>query len=173
MANSGSLIPMEDVGEKLVEAIQSSGRKAALVVTGGGSGAVHALLSHPGASRFVLEIQVPYTIPAMRDYLGEEPEEGACSEQAAILLAERAYERAMIFTLPVGDDSPILGVACTAALQTIRDRKGADRAHLALKTRKRMEVRKLDLDPGTRREQDDAVSRELLAFIAEFLGVGE
>ena len=80
---------------------------------------MHALMAHPGASRFVLEVQMPYTVAAMRDYLGEEPE-ASCSEAAAVLLSERAYERAMIFTLPVGDDSPIMGVACTAALQTIR-----------------------------------------------------
>ena len=115
---------------------------------------------------------MPYTVASMRDYLGEEPE-GSCSEEAAILLSERAYERAMIFTLPVGDDSPIMGIACTAALKTIRERKGADRAWLAVRMRRKQEVRKLELEPGTRREQEEAVSAALLAFIAEILGVEE
>lgn len=163
---------MEETWDQLIELIQSSGHKAALVVTGGGSGAVHALVSHPGASRFVLEVQIPYTVPAMRDYLGEEPQ-GSCSEETALLLAERAYERAMVFTLPVGDSSPILGIACTAALETIRERKGADRAYLAIRSRKRQEVRKLELETGTRQDQEETVSRALLAFIAEFLGEGE
>ena len=163
---------MQDHRDQMIEAIQSSGRKAAVVVTGGGIGAVYTLMSHPGASRFVLEVQVPYTVQALRDYLGEAPE-SCCSEEAAMLLAERAYERAMIFTLPAGDDSPILGVACTAALETIRDRKGADRAYLAIKARKREEIRKLELDSGTRQEQDEAVSEALLSFVAEFLGVGK
>lgn len=163
---------MEKKNGQLIESIQSSGHKAALVVTGGGSGAVHDLMSHPGASRFVLEIQIPYTQPAMRDYLGDQPQ-GACSEATAVMLAERAYERAMIFTLPVGDESPILGIACTAALQTLHERKGADRAYLAIKARRREEVRRLDLEAGTRHEQEERVSSALLSFIAEFLGVGE
>lgn len=157
---------------RLIESILSSGHKAALAVTGGGSGAVHALLSHPGASRFILDAQVPYSPPAMIDFLGEEPE-SYCSEGAAKAMAVRAYERALIFTLPRGDASPILGVACTAALQTIRERKGADRAFICIKARHDERVRKLDLPAGTRAEQEDALSEAILDFIADFLGVGE
>ena len=156
--------------DSLIEGIQGSGHKAALIVTGGGSGAVHALLSHSGASRFVLEAQTPYSPPAMMDYLGEKLE-GFCSEDAAKTMAERAYERAMIFTLPQGLGQPILGVACTAALQTTRERKGADRAFFCIKSRNREEVRKLEPEPGSRAEQEEAVSAALLDFIAHFLGV--
>ena len=163
---------MKGEHDSLIEGIQNSGHKAAFVVTGGGSGAVHALLSHPGASRFVLEAQVPYSPPAMFDYLGEKLD-GFCSEIAAQTMAERAYERAMIFTLPHGDESPILGIACTAALQTTRERKGADRAFFCIKSRKRETVRKLELEPGSRAEQEEIVSTALLNFIADFLGEGE
>jgi hypothetical protein len=156
----------------LIEAIQSSGYKTAMVLTGGGSEAIHALMSHPGASRFVLEIQMPYSPPAMFDYLGESPD-SFCSEAAASTMAGRAYERALIFTLPHGDGSPIMGIACTAALQTNRERKGADRAFLCIKTRKREEVRKIDLQSDTRAEQEEFLSSALLDFIAEFLGVAK
>lgn len=156
----------------LIEGMQSSGHKAALVITGGGSGAVHALLSHPGASRFVLEVQIPYSAPAMVDYLGEEPE-SYCSEAAAVALAERAYERALVFTLPRGDTSPILGIACTAALQTNRERKGSDRAFLCIKNQKKQQIHRLELAEGTRAEQEEVVSKALLDFVADFLGVGE
>ncbi len=161
---------MENKRDQLVEAIQSSGYKATLVVTGGGSCAVKALFTHPGASRFLLEAQVPYCPAAVRDYLGESPE-SYCSEGAARLLSERAYERAMIFTLPQGDESPILGIACTAALQTLRERKGDDRAYLSIRSRKRHVTRKLELEEGTRQEQEAAVCAALLDFIGEFLGV--
>lgn len=163
---------MSGGANSLIERILSSGHKASLVVTGGGSGTVHALLSHPGASRFVLDVQVPYSPPAMIDFLGSEPE-SYCSEEAAKAMAVRAYERALIFTLPRGDESPILGVACTAALQTIRERKGADRAFICIKTRHDERLRKLDLPEGTRAEQEDAVSKAILECIADFLGVGE
>lgn len=163
---------MKKAQDSLTEAIQSSGYKAALVVTGGGSGAVESLLSHPGASRFILEVQIPYSAPAMRDYLGEELD-SHCSEYAAVVMAERAYERAYIFTLPFGDESPILGIACTAALQTNRERQGADRAFICLRARNKQETRKLELVAGTRAEQEDAVSTALLDFVADFVGVTE
>ena len=163
---------MKDERNSLIEGIQGSGHKAALIVTGGGSGAVHALLSHPGASRFVLEVQIPYSPFAMFDYLGEKLD-GFCSETAAQTMAGRAYERALIFTLSDGAAQPILGIACTAALQTTRERKGSDRAFFCIKSRKQQAVHKLEVEPGSRAEQEAVVSAELLKFIANFLGVGE
>ncbi len=53
----------------VVEGIHSSGRKLAVVATGGGSQALSWLLNHPGASRVVLEAQVPYCDRALEDYL--------------------------------------------------------------------------------------------------------
>lgn len=159
---------MKGEDNSLIEGIQGSGHKAALIITGGGSGAVYTLLSHPGASRFVLEAQIPYSPPAMFDYLGEHLD-GFCSEGAAQTMAERAFERALIFTLPHGDASPILGIACTAALQTTRERKGDDRAFFCIKSRKRETVRKLEVGPGSRTEQEEIVSTALLNFIADFL----
>lgn len=163
---------MEGEHDNLIEEIQGSGHRAALVVSGGGSGAVHELLSHPGASRFVLETQIPYSPAAMFDYLGEKLD-GFCSERAAQVMAERAYERALIFTLTDDARLPILGIACTAALRTTRDRKGADRAFFCIKARKREVVRSLEVEPGTRAEQEEIVSTALLNFIAAFLGEGE
>ena len=160
---------MKGEHDNLIEGIQGSGHKAALIVSGGGSGAVHALLSHPGASRFMLEAQIPYSPPAMFDYLGEKLD-GFCSETAAQTMAERAYERALIFTLSDGVAQPILGIACTAALQTTRERKGPDRAFFCIKSRKREVAHKLELVPGSRAEQEEVVSKALLNFIAAFLG---
>jgi nicotinamide mononucleotide (NMN) deamidase PncC len=163
---------MKGEHDSLIEGIQGSGHKAALIVSGGGSGAVHALLSHPGASRFMLEAQIPYSPPAIFDYLGEKLD-GFCSEIAAQTMAQRAYERALIFTLSDGAAQTILGIACTAALHTTRERKGPDRAFFCIKSRKREGVHKLELVPGSRDEQEEIVSTGLLKFIAEFLGVGE
>ena len=157
--------------DSLIDGIQGSGHKAALIVSGGGSGAVHALLTHPGASRFILEAQIPYSPPAMFDYLGEKLD-GFCSESAAQTMAERAYERALIFTLSGDSPQPILGIACTAALQTTRERKGSDRAFLCIKSRKRETVRMLEVEPGSRADQEEVVSTALLQFIADFLRVG-
>ncbi len=154
----------------LIEAIQSSGHKASIVVSGGGSGAAHALLSHPGASRFVLEVQIPYCARAMFDYLGEEVGQ-ACSEETAITMAGRAFERAVVFSLTAEIPYPILGIACTAALQTNRERKGADRAYICIKSRRNQIVRTVEFNDGDRLQQEEQLSHELLKSMAEFLGV--
>ena len=136
MEDSGILFSMEGDKDSLIETIQSSGFKAVIVVTGGGSGAVHALLSHPGASRFVLEAQIPYSPEALFDYLGEKLGQ-ACSSEAASTLAQHAFERALIFSLSSKASFPILGIACTSALKTNRERRGDDRAFVCIKSRKK------------------------------------
>ncbi len=160
---------MPDERKELIEAIQASGHRACLVASGGGTGAIHALLSHPGASRFVLEAQVPYSVRAMFDYLGEQPG-SACSPEAAKTMAGRAYERALVFTLAEGI-VPIMGIACTAALQTSRQRRGADRAWFGVRTRTAEQVRLLELEPAPRLEQEAAVSDAWLLFIGECMGI--
>ncbi|VGO18051.1 hypothetical protein [Pontiella sulfatireligans] len=153
--------------DKLIENIQSSGWEASIVATGGGSGAVHALLSHPGASRFVLETQIPYSAEALSAYLGYAPAQG-CSKETGRLMASRALERAHQLQVP---DSKFkgMGIACTAALQTNRQRKGADRAFIYIKSTDREASQVLELARGTRAEQEEALSEALLKFIAEFV----
>jgi nicotinamide mononucleotide (NMN) deamidase PncC len=158
---------MKGVTDQQIEAIQASGYKATLVVTGGGIGTVGALLQHPGASRFLLEAQVPYSPEAMFAYLGEELS-GSCSAEAASAMANRAFERALVCMLPSKEKNPILGIACTAALQTTRERKGKDRAFFCIKSRHRELTREMDLSPASRIEQDEEVSRALLELIADF-----
>src|SRR6188508_491023 len=58
--------------QQLISAVHASGRKAALAITGGGSGAVGELLRVPGGSRLLIEAQVPYDelVPAGTDLVG-------------------------------------------------------------------------------------------------------
>lgn len=151
-----------------IETIQASGYQASLVVSGGATGAVHAVLSHPGASRFVLEAQVPYSPEALFDYLGETLEQ-SCSAGAARIMAARAYERALVFSISASSRVPILGIACTAALQTNRERRGADRAYACIKSHEKVMERELDVPDGSRSEQDEIVSLALLDMILKFV----
>jgi hypothetical protein len=52
--------PSAAAWRQLIPALHGSGRKAALAITGGGSGAIGELLRVPGGSRLLLEAQVPY-----------------------------------------------------------------------------------------------------------------
>ena len=156
--------------ENLIEAIQAGGHKACLVVSGGGTGAVHALLSHPGASRFIYEVQIPYAARAMLDYLGEEPGQ-SCSEDAAVTMAGRAYERALMCSLDDDSGLPIMGISCTAALQTNRERKGEDRAYIGIKSHEEQMVERVMFQSGTRSGQEAELSRAIIDAIARFTGV--
>ena len=153
---------MKDDRNQLVEFIQSSGFMASIVTTGGGSGALHALLSHPGASRFVLEAQVPYCPSALAEYLGEPPAQ-SCSAETARQLAQTAFNHASRLA------PRALGVACTAALQTNRVRKGRDRAFVCLQSADRVVTHALEIDPGERAEQEDFLSAAMLQYLAAFI----
>ena len=151
--------------DRLAEAILSSGFQAALAIAGGGSGAAHALLSHPGASRFVLEVQVPYSPGALAAYLGGEPAR-ACSESTARAMADRALEHAA----GLGAERP-LGVACTAALQTSRPRRGNDRAFVCFRRAgEEAFLQRLELSGTSRKEQEEELSTALLRALAGFVG---
>ena len=122
------------------------------------------MLAHPGASRFVQDVRIPYGPEALEAFLGEKPA-SACSEETASLMAQAALDQASRI-------SPhALGIACTAALQTSRERQGADRAHICMKSRGRQIHRRLELAPGSRAEQEMQLSNALLRAIGDFLEV--
>lgn len=97
-----------------------------IVVTGGGATGISDLLAVPGASRTILEATVPYAREALGEWLIEADGRvtGNTAADMAITAARRAGELAP-------DLTDRIGLACTAALATDRDRRGADRAHLA------------------------------------------
>jgi hypothetical protein len=103
-----------------------------IAVTGGGSGAVAALLQTPGASRSVLEAIVPYAYTALSDWLGAPPEQ-ACSAATARNMAMAAFLRARQLA-PEAETKLLTGVGCTASLATDRPKRGEHRVHVAIQT---------------------------------------
>ena len=148
----------------LLEAIQSSGARAVMVFSGGGSGALHALLSHPGASRFFLAGRIPYAKEALSTYLTEAPD-SACSAETAQKMAEQAFKEAISWS----DKEHALGVSCTAALQTTRPRKGMDRAFICFCSLHATSLHRLVLEENSRQKQEEEVSRFLLEKLDLFL----
>jgi nicotinic acid mononucleotide adenylyltransferase len=112
---------------QLISALHASGRKAALAITGGGSGAVGELLRVPGGSRLLIEAQVPYDAVALATFLGFAPAQ-ACSSETAIAMAQSAQARAGKL---VPDSAELVGLGATAALVSDRPRKGEHRFHIA------------------------------------------
>jgi hypothetical protein len=116
--------------QQLISALHASGRKAALAITGGGSGAVGELLRVPGGSRLLIEAQIPYDAAALATFLGFAPDQ-ACSADTAIAMARSIRARAARL-VPPGSD--LVGLGATAALVSDRPRKGEHRFHIACAT---------------------------------------
>ena len=112
----------------IVEEIHGTSTLASIVVAGAGTQAISWLLGVAGASRTVLEIQVPYASSAFTEFTGYEPEQFV-SAGAARGLARAAYRRALHLRQ---DDTPVVGVACTATIATDRPKRGEHRCHIAL-----------------------------------------
>ncbi len=119
--------PSDTAWQLLISALHGSGRKAALAITGGGSGAIGELLRVPGGSRLVIEAQIPYDERALAAFLGFAPAQ-ACSSDTAIAMAQTARARAAKL-MPAGTD--LVGLGATAALVSDRPRRGEHRFHIA------------------------------------------
>jgi hypothetical protein len=153
----------------VVSALHGSGRKAGLAITGGGSGAIAALLQVPGGSRLLVEAQVPYDEQALAAYLGEMPAQ-ACSAATAIAMARVARGRAAAL-LPAG--SEVVGLGATAALVSDRPRRGEHRVHIATASAAGVAHWTATLAKGRRdREGEEAlVARAIVLWLARGCGV--
>ncbi len=131
----------------------------------------------------MLEVQYPYHRAALLEYLGPGATEPAsfCSAELALALARRARARALaIIAAEAGGASgvsfaaamgsrPAVGVACTGALATGRERRGEDRAHVAVSRSdgggERVVSLSFSRSAASSREQQDWIVSELLALV--------
>jgi hypothetical protein len=155
--------------QQLIVALHASGRKAALAITGGGSGAVGELLRVPGGSRLLIEAQVPYDAQALASFLGFAPAH-ACSADTAIAMARGARGRAA--RLAPQDGDPV-GLGATAALVSDRPRKGEHRFHIAFAEAARIAHCAGVMAKGRRDRaaEEDVVSRAIILWLARACGV--
>src|SRR6266702_5003783 len=155
--------------QQLVSALHASGRKAALAITGGGSGAVGELLRVPGGSRLLIEAQVPYDALALAAFLGFAPAQ-ACSSDTAIAMAQAARARAARL-VPAGTD--LVGLGATAALVSDRPRRGEHRFHIAFANSAGIAHCTGVLAKGRRDRaaEEDLVSRAIVLWLARACGV--
>ena len=155
--------------QQVIPALHASGRKAALAITGGGSGAIGELLRVPGGSRLLIEAQVPYDEQALAAYLGFAPAQ-ACSSDTAIALARTARARAAKL-VPASAD--LVGLGATAALVSDRPRRGEHRFHIAFANSAGIGHCTCVLAKGRRDRaaEEDLVSRAIVVWLARACGV--
>jgi Cytidylyltransferase-like len=155
--------------QHLISALHASGCKAALAITGGGSGAVGALLRVPGGSRLLIEAQVPYDALALATFLGFAPAQ-ACSADTAIAMAHNVRTRAAKL-VPAGADP--VGLGATAALVSDRPHKGQHRFHIACANSARIAHCTGVMAKGRRDRaaEEDLVSRAIVLWLAHACGI--
>ena len=153
----------------LISALHASGRKAALAITGGGSGAIGELLRVPGGSRLLVEAQVPYDEQALASYLGFAPAQ-ASSADTAIAMARSARDRAARL-VPAAADA--VGLGATAALVSDRPRRGEHRFHIASAARAGVAHGTCVLAKGRRDRagEEDLVARAIVLWLARACGI--
>src|SRR5947209_8585488 len=166
--------PSDAAWQQLISAVQGSGRKAALAITGGGSGAVGELLRIPGGSRLLIEAQIPYDEQALAAFLGFAPAQ-ACSSDTAIAMARAARARAARLA-PAGTDlvgPDLVGLGATAALVSDRPRKGEHRFHIAVANAAGIAHCTCVMAKGRRDRaaEEDLVSRAIVLWLARACGV--
>ncbi len=161
--------PSDAAWQHLISALHASGRKAALAITGGGTGAVGELLRVPGGSRLLIEAQVPYEAQALTALLGSAPAQ-ACSAETAVAMARAVRARAEKL-LPAGAD--LVGLGATAALVSDRPRRGEHRFHLAFANAAGIGHCTGVLAKGRRDRggEEDLVARAIVLWLARACGV--
>lgn len=165
-----SALPAEPV-TNLARAIYELSSPPQIVVyaTGGGINLASYLLTTPGSSRCVLDVQMPYSRPSLTQVIGHEPTK-YCSPAVAHDLAAAAFKRARSLQEANG---PAVGVGCTAALRSEPLRRGAHRCFVAICTEGGTHELALTLAKGARSRQleDAVVSRVALVGLARACGV--
>jgi nicotinamide mononucleotide (NMN) deamidase PncC len=161
--------PSDAAWTQLISAVHASGRKAALAITGGGSGAVGELLRVPGGSRLLIEAQVPYDAQALATFLGFAPAQ-ACSADTAIAMARSVRARAARLA-PAATD--LVGLGATAALVSDRPRKGEHRFHIAFASSAGIAHCTGVLAKGRRDRaaEEDLVARAIVLWLAHACGI--
>ena len=163
------MTPPDAAWQQLISALHASGRKAALAITGGGSGAIAELLRVPGGSRLLIEAQVPYDALALAAFLGFAPEQ-ASSADTAIAMARSSRARAARL---VPADTDLVGLGATAALVSDRPRKGEHRFHIASANADGIAHCTAVLAKGRRDRaaEEDLVSRAIVLWLAQACGI--
>ena len=146
--------------------------KGSLVVTGCGSTAISWLLSVPGASKSILSAHVPYSKLSLEKYLNKELKNHV-SEEESINMANKAYLDSSTI-LDIGkNDINLFGLGCTGAISTDRERKGEDKAHISLRSEKKITTYSIYFDKNNRNRitEEIIISKLIINSIASLYDI--
>src|ERR1700722_7629508 len=113
--------------KRLVAAIHQTSCSCVLAITGGGAPVAGWLLAEPGASRTILDIQIPYSEDSLSQFLGKRPA-SFCDATTSVDMCEAAWSRAMMGRA----GGRCIGIGCTASLATSKPKRGDHRFFAAV-----------------------------------------
>lgn len=156
---------MNSTLEKSISRIHSSKTKLVMAVSGVGSQSVNWLLSVSGASKTLLEASIPYSNASLNHYIGEVPEQYV-SKSTALSMAKSAYFKGAKYH---NDFSDVVGLSCTGAISTNRERKGENQAFIAMWSPKLKYVQHVLINKGQRSrvEEEELISSLIIKSIEE------
>ena len=158
----------------LITRIHDAPAKACLVITGAGTSAISALFGVAGASRTVIDAQIPYSVSALDRYVGTSADQHVSREEAK-LMAIKAQRNAVELANPDDVHDRLIGLSCTAAIATDRLRRGENRAHIAWHDGNHGAAYSIVMNKGERdRAGEEAVCKAIiLNALAESFGIEE
>ena len=158
---------MDPTIRETIDRIHEHNIKTVMMVSGVGSRALAWVLEIPGASRTLLEGTIPYSASSLSNVLGTTTEK-AVSETTAFSMARTAYKRAVKLR---ENDTAVIGIGCTGAITTNRERRGINHAFIAIWGARGQTCTHLELEKGlrTRPEEEEAVSRFLIRELGRFI----
>ena len=131
-----------------------------LSITGGGATILKNFFSISGVSQLVLEAIVPYHPKSLSKFLGS-TQTYACNSRTARAMAMESFKRAK----GIAGSSSVIGLGCTAALRTTRERRGKDRCHVCVQSSTTSRTLDMQLDQSLTRAQQEKQCRQLI-FVA-------
>lgn len=156
---------MNSALEHSINRIHESKIRLAIAVSGVGSQSINWLLSISGASKTLIEATIPYSNSSLNNYIGETPKQYV-SKSTALSMAKSAYINGTQYDR---DFSKIIGVACTGAISTNRERKGENQAFIAIWSPSLKYIRHVLIKKGERNrlEEEDLISSLVIKSIEE------
>lgn len=154
--------------QRAISQIHESPYELCYEFTGAGSEALFWLHAVAGSSRTLLQASDRYAYRSLQNLLGG-PVYRSVTPETARAMAAAAYAEAT----ELGPAGPILGVACTAAIATDRERRGQDRACIAVASEIGIDVWRLEFDRTAhdRTSEEETVSRAVLHAVASAAGM--
>lgn len=167
-SNGDPASPPEPSFSELMRRLSQTRWQIAMVITGGGTGAIATCLRRSGASKNFIEAVVPYSQAALVDYLGGSPRAGHADLLTAVQLASVAVRRAD--DLRSNTSGQAAGIALVAALPTEPPRDHVDRIHVAMETANGTETWSRELtDRVYTREEAEAIADDMVFAAIAFL----